>query len=471
MLLLSLAGTSLLILLIGITLLVGFGAHWLARRFRVPDVLWLIALGIVAGPLLHLLSPGAFLGIAPILGTTALVLILFDAGLDLRLALIRPLVGSALLFALASYGGATLLIFLVSDLVLVPGHLVLSFLFAAALGPTSGAVVIPLANALGLEPGMRSVLHLDSAVEDAVSIIVVTTLLTLVVPTPSSLLAIKLTTSLILPLPVGIAVGIAAGLVWLLFLYEWQDLPFAALATLGFLFVVYAITEALGGSGILMALVLGMVVGNAEVFRRFLRRWRPFRISDELRKVEVELAFVLRAFFLFLVGVLVTIGSPGLRAAVAIVVLVVALYYLRRTTFVRVTNPRKVPPTWAGPVAALYGRGLTSAVLLTVSLATIPEVARLFFPGLLVIAGSNVVMTVALFARPTRRAAAPPEVERQWEEIASGLVTLTGEESDVLDRARGEPSAPETSPRTPPYPPPRERPPLPKERGRDPPRS
>lgn len=464
MTLLALSGTSLVVLLLGLTLLVGFGADWLARRFRVPDVLWLIGLGVAAGPLLHLLSPHELLGIAPILGTAALVLILFNAGIDLHVGLVRPLLGSAILFALATYAVSTLLVFLVADLVFVPGQLVLALLFAAALGPTSGAVIIPLANLLGVDLGLRSVLQLDGAIEDAVAIVTVTTLLTLVAPHASSL-ALTLTTSLLLPLPVGILLGLVAGLAWLPFLYEWQDRPFAALATLGFLFTIYAVAEALGGSGILAAIVFGAVLGNAGVVRRLTKRGRPFLISEDLRKVEGEVAFMLRAFFLFLVGMLVTIANPGLLPTIAIGALVVALYFARRTTFRAVTDPHQIPRSWAGPVAALYGRGLTSAVLLTVSLSVIPGVPRLFLPALLIIVGSNVVMTVALFVQPPSTAPAGLESVRRWAEVAPSFVALDIAEEPL--RVRGDPDRP-LGPSTsgPPSPPPSGPPPLP--RARDP---
>ena len=372
MALLAITGTSLVILLLGVTLLVGFGADWLASRFRVPDVLWLIGLGIVAGPALGLLSPATLLPIAPVLGTAALTLILFDAGIDLRLSLIRPLAGSAVLFAAASYFLSTAIIFIASVLLIFPGHIVLSFLFAASLGCASGAVIIPLANRLGYAAGLRSILHLDAAVEDALAIIVVAILLTLLAPHSASL-ALVLTASLILPLPVGIAIGLAGGLLWLLFLYGWQDRPFAALATLGFLFVVYAVAEELGGSGILAAIIFGMVLGNEALVRRYLRRVRPFQVSEELRRVEVEIAFVLRTFFLFLIGLLVALAVPGLAMGLAVVALVVVLLLLRWAVFPGVTNPAKVPQGWGLPVASLYGRGLTSAVQIIVTLDVIPS--------------------------------------------------------------------------------------------------
>ncbi len=461
MTLLSLSGTTLILLLLGVTLLVGFGADWLATRFRLPDVLWLIGLGLVAGPVLGLLTASSLLFIAPVLGTAALILILFEAGIDLRVSLIRPLAGSALLFAAASYAVSTAVLFGVSDLVLFPGHLVLSFLFAASLGCSSGAVIIPLAGRLGLVEGLRGMMHLDGAVEDALAIITVTTLLALVSPASPSL-ALNLTFSLILPLPVGVAIGFAGGLVWLLFLYGWQDRAFAALATLGFLLAVYSVAQALGGSGILAAIVFGAVLGNEAVLRRFLRRSRPFRISNDLRKVEVEIAFVLRAFFLFLIGVLAPLSNPGLVPAIAIGGLVLVLLALRRGVFSATTNPRKVPRSWASPVSALYGRGLTSAVLLTVALDRIPRVSELFFPGLLVIVGTNIAMTVWLFVQPPEAGREIPEASREWAAAATDLLSFAESGAGLFSPPPPLPAGPAHDPRTGGTSPP---PPLPKGRG------
>ncbi len=393
--LLSLGSTSLILLLLGVTLLVGFGADWLATRFRIPDVLWLIALGILAGPVLGLLSSSPLLGAAPLLGTAALILILFDAGIDLRLSRIRPLVGPATLFAATSYFLSVVLLFAASDLLLFPGHHVLSLFFSLALGCTSGAVVIPLANRLGLPEGLRSFMRIDGAVEDALAIVSVTTLLVVLAPS-STTFAFRITTAVLLPLPVGIAVGLAAGVVWLLFLYSFRD-P--------------------GGPP------LWRRSRNETAFWRFLRRSRAFRISADLRKVEVEVAFILRAFFLFLIGLLVSLHNPGWVQGIPIVALVGLLLVLRLAAYPAVTDPRNTPKSWRSTVGALYGRGLTSAVLLTVPLAVVPTVSELFFPALLLIVGTNVVMTAWLFVQGPITGT-EPELEQRWAAEAPELITF-----------------------------------------------
>jgi potassium/hydrogen antiporter len=420
--LLALGGTSLLLLLLGLTLLVGIAADWLASRFRVPDVLWLIALGVIAGPVLGLLSSGPLLAIAPILGTAALVLILFDAGLDLKLSRTLQLAGSAVLFAAGSFCLSAILLFVAAYFWLLPGQSVPALIFALALGCTSGAVVIPLANRLKLPEGLRSFVRLDGAVEDALAIVAVSTVLILLGPSAGTL-AFRLTTSILLPLPVGVGVGIAAGVGWLLFLYAFQNRAFSALATLGFLFVVYAAAEGLGGSGIVAALAFGFVLGNEAVFRRFLRRTRPFRISSDLRRVEAEAAFILRAFFLFLVGLLVPLRNPGWIDGVLIVTVIGLLAISRVILFSATTNPWRVPQRWRSAVSALYGRGLTSAVLLIISIALVPAVTKLFFPALLLVVGTNVLMTGWLLVQGPV-VGGETVLEKRWAAEESNLINF-----------------------------------------------
>jgi potassium/hydrogen antiporter len=461
-------GTSLIVLLLGLTLLVGFGADWLANRFRVPDVLWLIGLGILAGPILGLIGPSSLLVIAPVLGVTALILILFDAGIDLRLSQVRPLARSAILFAFAAYVVSTAVLFVVAYGLLFPNHPILSLLFAASLGCTSGAVIIPLATRLGLTAGLRSLLHLDAAVEDAVAVVTVTTILALTVPTASSL-AINLTISLVLPLPVGIAIGFAGGVIWLFFLYEWQDRPFAALATLGFLFVVYGVAEVLGGSGILAALVFGGVLGNEELVRRSLRRTRPFTVARDLRKVEVEIAFVLRTFFLFLIGVIVLLSNPGIVVGATMVGLVGGLLLVRRAIFPATTDPAVVPRSWSDPMTAFYGRGLTSAVLLIFSLEYSSAVTRLFLPALLLIVGTNVAMTVLLFVHPPRNEPSAAPIDDRWAASDSDVTGLDSHSGLASMLSLGDDREPAPAIVEPPREPSPPRPPLPRSRRPPPP--
>ena len=140
---------SITILAIGLTV---FFAHFLSLQFRktnIPDVLVLMLLGILLGPLLGIVTPQDFGKIGSVIATIALVVILFESGTSLNLGVLgKSLATTGMLslvcFALtaaivASVGMAAL------ELDLLPAALL-----GVTLGGTSSAVVIPMVEALRL---------------------------------------------------------------------------------------------------------------------------------------------------------------------------------------------------------------------------------------------------------------------------------------------------------------------------------
>jgi cell volume regulation protein A len=69
--------------LIGCVILGGFLANLLFRLTRIPGVILLIAIGVVLGPVTGWIRSDALLAIAPFFGATALLVILFEGGLEL----------------------------------------------------------------------------------------------------------------------------------------------------------------------------------------------------------------------------------------------------------------------------------------------------------------------------------------------------------------------------------------------------
>src|ERR1700722_7245102 len=72
--------------LLGGLLVLAFIANRLVRFTHVPDVIILMAAGVIIGPVLHWARPDIFRGATQGFGSLALILILFEGGLDLKLA-------------------------------------------------------------------------------------------------------------------------------------------------------------------------------------------------------------------------------------------------------------------------------------------------------------------------------------------------------------------------------------------------
>ncbi len=74
------------------------------RWTRVPDVVVLMAAGVLLGPVFHLAKPAQFVQITHAFGTLALLLILFEGGLELNIRQTLRHFPGGLVFGIISYG-------------------------------------------------------------------------------------------------------------------------------------------------------------------------------------------------------------------------------------------------------------------------------------------------------------------------------------------------------------------------------
>ncbi|MEM3437980.1 MAG: cation:proton antiporter, partial [Nitrososphaerales archaeon] len=74
-----------LFILVGIIVIIGFLGSYLFRKTGIPDILILILLGAIVGPVLNLVERSVLISVAPIFAALAIAVILFDGGLNLNL--------------------------------------------------------------------------------------------------------------------------------------------------------------------------------------------------------------------------------------------------------------------------------------------------------------------------------------------------------------------------------------------------
>ena len=158
------------ILLLG---LLYFVAHFLSNTFdrsKVPDVLVLMVIGIVVGPLTGITSPEAIGQVGRVLTTIALAVILFESGTTLNLGDIGRSARSTLQVTLVTAGLTIAVIGLISGFVLELPWMS-AFLLGAIASGTSAAVVIPMVRVLKVKERAGTVMILESAITDVTSIV------------------------------------------------------------------------------------------------------------------------------------------------------------------------------------------------------------------------------------------------------------------------------------------------------------
>lgn len=346
-----------------------FAAHLFTALFekaRIPDVLLLMLLGIVAGPLLHLVEPADFGLVGPALTTIALIVILFEGGTTLDIPTIVRSAGHTLSLTLATFivtAGITAVMFVtafgVSPLI--------GLILGGIIGGTSSAVVVPMVRGLKMKDPAGTVLVLESSLTDVLCIVLVYALLEATVSEATS--TGRIVGTVLSALVFAGVIGILGGHLWLLLLKRVRRFPNTVFTTFAFIFILYGISEMLGYSGAITALAFGITLTNFRFFRfdrlPFLRSAEWESISATERAFYGEIVFLLKVFFFVYLGILIRFDDVGL---VLFAVALVAVIYAARIVITKVVLPKHVDRLDAAVVSVMIPKGLAAAVLASLPL-------------------------------------------------------------------------------------------------------
>lgn len=355
------------ILVVGFLVFVAHAFTGLFSRTRVPDVLLLTIIGILLGPVLHLVTPENFGAVGPVFATVTLIIILFEAGLSLDLDILRGAIRPTLALTFTNFlltmGAVALTAFFL--LHISPQF---ALMLGAIIGSTSPAVIVPLTKKLHMQPSTKTILFLESAVSDVLSIVVAIGFMESYKLGKLRLgqMAGQIIATLVLA---GIA-GALGAFAWSALLRRIRGLENSIFTTPAFVFVLFGIVELLGFSGYVAAAVFGAVLGNIEVFHRipWMQRYLPneaITLNETERVFLGEVVFLLKTFFFIYVGV--SIKFADLRL-VYIALTLTALIFVIRIPAAWIGLDRQTPIYDASLVAVMSPKGLAAVVLASIPL-------------------------------------------------------------------------------------------------------
>lgn len=401
---------SLILGLVGGLLMLAFLANRVFRVTRVPDVLVLMALGLGLGPVLHLVNPAHLSTTTNVLGTLAIILVLFEGGLELDLRRTFRHFGGSLLLAVLAYGFSIALVALIVHKGLgMP--LTTALAVGAALGCTSSTVVLPVLQQLGAREPVKVTLMLEASWGDVLAVLTVSLLLG--VGSQGGAVARHLLQAVATQVGVAIVFAASAGILWSRLLPALSDARFWQVMTFSVVLVLYAGTEALGASGLIAVLAFGLTLayfpGIDPRLRAAEQESISFQSQESLLSFHSELAFLVRSFFFVLIGAIADLGSFRdhlLLIAGMLGALFVARWLalqISRIAFRNVEAKERELMQWIMP------RGLITVVLALQVVAARPEVSFLSALAFAVILVTNIMVVVGSL-RASRGEAASPEV-------------------------------------------------------------
>lgn len=300
-----------IILIIGLIVFLAHLFFAIFQKTRIPDVLTLVILGLCLGPFSGWIKAETFGQFGNLLTTVALVIILFETGLELDFSNIKGSFVKSLKLALYSFVGVILVVFAVSQAFLsLP--ILETLILSSAVAATSAPIVSSIVNRLPITDLTKTSLILDSTLSDVICILSCLGFLEVLsqkVELKAGFMIGKIIASFLL----AALIGGATGFIWSIILSKARRLQNSSFMTPAFVFVVFGLTEMLGYSGIVSSLAFGIILNNIHRFyipnlQKFTSL-KPITLNQFERNFLAEIVFLIRTFFFIYLGLSIKLND------------------------------------------------------------------------------------------------------------------------------------------------------------------
>jgi cell volume regulation protein A len=303
---------------------------------------------------------------------------MFDGALSIDLRTLAESIGSGLSIGFSNFFASSLVIavifyFLVYDPVLA---LMLGF----ALGGISSAFVIPILKQITVDKKTYSILTLESALTDVLSIVFAITMIELKI---LNTIEMKSVLSQIASLFfVAGVMGFLAGSLWIFLEDRLIERDKNYMMTIAYVVLLYFLTEYLGGNGAIASMTFGIVLTNANLLSDMAKRIKYKRkkkaspaegpekktekkvviVSSRERMFYQEISFFLKTFFFVYIGLLLDVGN---FKAIAVGTGIAAAVLLLRNLTSLLTKKFKEMDRML--INSLFARGIAPAAIILVA--------------------------------------------------------------------------------------------------------
>ncbi len=370
-------GTITAFLAIGAAIIVGFFGNAVFAKYRVPDVLILVAFGMLIGPDIlgsrfNLVTDSTILDVnkyRDIFLSIALVVVLFDGGLSLDLKSVMQSARLSLFMSVLTFLLEMLIIATVVNLI---SHVdfTICLILGGIVGGTTEAVVIPIASKMRIKEKTKAMLIMESVLTDV--IVIVTVLALIKVVQIGGVSPVVFIEDLAVKFLIAGAIGLAAGVAWLFVLQRLHNQPLSYMLSVGVLFAIAGLVELppIGSSSAVAALMFGLTIGNRQyIKKRLTSRFLTLPSNEYLQQFSTEITFFVRTFFFVYLGLLFDFHSfTAIHLALGLLMISIIVFARRITSFIA-SRIGDLDPVDATAVFAMMPKGLSAAVLATLPAA------------------------------------------------------------------------------------------------------
>jgi len=351
------ASAHVILLAAGVVIFLGVAGEAFFKKTGIPDVAFLMVLGVIIGPILGIIQPEAVIQIVPYFAALALIIIMFDGGLNLDLkqmvktahfAFILAILGFILSVAIAAFAVHFILDWTWME----------SILLGSIVGGSSSAIVFGLVRNIRISDETKNMLSFESALTDILATIIAFILFGAILAGQFDIQVLEETLGR--AIVVGLVLGFGVGIPWMYVSTKLGNVQHAYMLTLGILFVLFFLANSFGESGALTALVFGLMIGNKRHFARILKFKLPRIDVDD--PTHNQLTFLVRVFFFVFVGLMASFGE---YTYVILGIAITIAIYFGRMIVGKITLTKRFSLLDKRVTYSMIPRGLAAAVLAT----------------------------------------------------------------------------------------------------------
>ncbi len=299
-----------ILLVIGIILGAGSFSGIIASKFKVPDVVVFLLVGIGLGPeiggLIDVKADSTFNQLILIFGSCY---ILFDGGASLRLKVLKDVwITIVVIATIGVVITVTITGFAAHKILGMP--LLTSLLFGAVIASTDPATLVPVFKQVRIKDRVAQTVMSESAFNDAMGAIVTFALLGVIMGTGGDFSIGKASFDLVSNAVIGVLVGGALGYA-AAFLIAHEKfsflLEYAPLVTLMSVAGAYMSAENFHASGFMAVFVFGIILGNKDAFGFEMEHQEAEKLEDFI----LTTSLIMRMFIFILLGSQVNFAMMG----------------------------------------------------------------------------------------------------------------------------------------------------------------
>jgi len=375
--------------LLGFIIILGFSSNYLFEKTGIPDILILLLLGIFLGPVFHIIDPTNLREFSSITASIALMIILFEGGLNLNIYKVFKESSKAALLALVSTITSIIITIFFTRYFLGWG-LFPGVLLGVMASDISSSIVIPLISRIKAKEEIKALLSLESAFTDSLTVVIGIALIEyLRYPTNNTLYSVA--HGIASAFSIGTVLGLIIGLTWLKILKSLEKEHYKNILTLAIVFMAYSLVESLGGNGAISSLMFGLVIGNGKIISHILKQKKEMKPGKYMKEFHSEISFLVRTFFFVYLGMIVIFSNIYI---VIVSVLLSLFLVIGRLISVYLTSiGDKTLIENRGLMTMMLPRGLAAAVLSQLPLAYGMKNASLYPKIILTLIASTVIIS------------------------------------------------------------------------------